>query len=98
MLAVPITLMNTSCLYSDTDWLVYSDYLDDQNINHFIREDVVDVNTPWTYERRLTRNGCCICSRVGPCLSSVGGNNIFISAGSSHINGTNVGAFGFVGG
>jgi hypothetical protein len=32
--------MNTSCLETDADWLVYADYLDEQNINHFVREDL----------------------------------------------------------
>jgi hypothetical protein len=42
--------MHTSCLYSDIDWFIYADYLDDQNINHFIREDLQNEEIPWTYE------------------------------------------------
>jgi hypothetical protein len=42
--------MNTSCLYNDTDWLIYADYLDDQNINHFIREDLQGEQILWHYE------------------------------------------------
>jgi hypothetical protein len=46
--------MHTSCLYSDIDWLIYADYLDDQNINHFIREDLQKEEIPWDYEYRTT--------------------------------------------
>jgi hypothetical protein len=41
--------MHTSFLYNDLDWLIYADYLDDQNINYF-REDLQNDKIPWTYE------------------------------------------------
>jgi hypothetical protein len=48
--------MHTSCLYSDIDWLIYADYLDDQNINHFIREDIANLDALWCYEYRNSAN------------------------------------------
>jgi hypothetical protein len=41
--------MNTNCLETDLDWLIYADYLDDQGINHFIREEEPS-EPPWTWE------------------------------------------------
>jgi hypothetical protein len=45
--------INTSCFETDLDWLIYADYLDDQGINHFIREDT-DTGMLWYYEYRFT--------------------------------------------
>jgi hypothetical protein len=42
--------MTTFCLETSLDWLIYADYLDDQGINHFIREDLQCEEVPWTYE------------------------------------------------
>jgi hypothetical protein len=49
--------MNTNYLETDLDWLVYADYLDDQNINHFIREEVTQAYEPWTWEKTGTGIG-----------------------------------------
>jgi hypothetical protein len=62
--------MHTSCLYSDIDWLIYADYLDDQNINHFIREDVANLDALWCYEYRYGVNS----SGVG--ANGVGANGV----------------------
>jgi hypothetical protein len=59
-----VIIMNKSCLKDNIDWLIYADYLDDQNINHFIREDVADINTPWNFEYSYKGIGT-ICSGVG---------------------------------
>jgi hypothetical protein len=42
--------MNKSCLKDNLDWLIYADYLDDQNINHFVREDLQNEKPPWHYD------------------------------------------------
>jgi hypothetical protein len=60
----------------DIDWLIYADYLDDQNINHFIREDLQNEEIPWHHE--YTGCGC-----IG------GGNHLTI--GSYYTAGDQVG-------
>jgi hypothetical protein len=44
----------------DIDWLIYADYLDDQNINHFIREDLQYIEEIiWDYEYSKDGVGAC---------------------------------------
>jgi hypothetical protein len=96
--------MNTSCLSNTLDWLIYADYLDDQNINHFIREDLQnEEEIPWDYEYRIT--GFAGVGGVGS-VGSVGGVGIavvgvvgvggFAGVGFGDVSG--VGGFGDVSG
>jgi hypothetical protein len=59
--------MNTFYLETDTDWLIYADYLDDQNINNFIREDLQNEEIPWNLELKKRGVGltCVIIGGVG---------------------------------
>jgi hypothetical protein len=63
--------LNKNILHSDLDWLIYSDFLEEQGINHFIREDVLNTEDLWCYEW---------------CKNTVGGNNT-IGAGSYYKTG-----------
>jgi hypothetical protein len=76
--------MNKSYLKDNIDWLIYADYLDDQNINHFIREDLQKEEIPWDYEYRTI-------SFVGVSgFGSVGGGGVGFA-------GVGVGGFAVVG-
>jgi hypothetical protein len=59
--------MNTNYLETDLDWLIYADYLDDQGVNHFIREDLQDKDPPWIYAARYKSVGTVvICNYISP--------------------------------
>jgi hypothetical protein len=82
--------MNTSYLENDVDWLIYADYLDDQNVNHLIREDMqCEEENLWCYEYRVGSG-----VDVGGVDVGVGG----VDVGGGGVGGGGVGGGGVGGG
>jgi hypothetical protein len=64
--------MNPNHLLSDLDWFIYSDFLDDQGINHFIKEDVLNTEDLWYWENCQVDVGVGIGAFLCDCVGSVG--------------------------
>jgi hypothetical protein len=68
--------MNTNYLKDDIDWLIYADYLDDQGINHFIREEVLHQDDPsWSFDLHKDYYNFKYTGNVGAGTNDVGIRN-----------------------
>jgi hypothetical protein len=51
--------LNKNILYSDIDWLIYADFLEDQGLKeaNYIREDVLNTENLWYWENYRIGDG-----------------------------------------